>query len=562
MRVLGNLRVNTKFGIILALSAVAVVVAVAVASVVLHDRMISDRAAQLAAVVDNAESYAQSLEDEVTAGHMTRDAAVARFIQTVRPMRFAGGSGYLIMARMNGVFLLNAAVPKLEGTIGGLDAKGKPIVMQFINVVKDKEQGLLRYEFPKPDQTQPLPKLSFIKRFRPWDVMLSTGVWIDDIENDYKAIRWKLILAGFGILAVSSAVAFLVGRDIVRPLGTLKTRMVAIADGDLAINVPEVRRRDEIGGMAGALETFRRKAVALKDLQTEQDGLKAAAEAEKRTTMLALANGFEAQLKDIVLGLAGAAGRMQTTARSMTGTATKAQQRTTAVSSAATAVSANVEAVAAAAEELSASSQEIGRQVVQAAEVARKAVEESTRTNLQVATLSETAQQIDEVVDLINSIAGQTNLLALNATIEAARAGESGKGFAVVASEVKSLASQTARATENIRSKIQAVQSQSEQAVMAIRAIAGTIHGLNEVSTAIAAAVEEQSAATGEITRNIQSAAEETQGVSVHIDAMGDAAAEAGASADEVLAAADALAGQADALGGEVSGFLARIRAA
>ena len=562
MKVLGNLPVNTKFGIILALSAAAVVVAVVVASVVLHDRMMSDRAAQLAAVVDNAESYAQSLEDEVTAGHMTRDAAIARFIQAVRPMRFAGGSGYLIMAHMNGIFLLNAAVPKLEGTFGGLDATGKPIVMQFINVVKDKDQGLLHYDFPKPNQTQPSPKLSVIRRFRPWDVMLSTGVYIDDIETDYNAIRWKLMLVGFGILAVSSAVAFLIGRDIVRPLGALKTRMVAIADGDLAIDVPEVRRRDEIGGMAGALETFRRKAVALKDLQTEQDGLKAAAEAEKRATMLALANSFEAQLKDIVLGLTGAAGRMQTTARSMTGTAVNTQQRTTAVASAATAVSANVDAVAAAAEELSASSQEIGRQVVQAAEVARKAVEESTRTNAQVATLSETAQQIDEVVDLINSIAGQTNLLALNATIEAARAGEFGKGFAVVASEVKSLASQTARATENIRSKIQAVQSQSEQAVTAIRAIAGTIHGLNEVSAAIAAAVEEQSAATGEITRNIQSAAEETQGVSVHIDAMGNAAAQAGASANEVLAAADALAGQADALGGEVSGFLARIRAA
>ena len=392
--------------------------------------------------------------------------------------------------------------------------------------------------------------------------MLSTGIWIDDIENDYNAIRWKLILAGFGILAVSSAVAFLIGRDIVRPLGTLKTRMVAIADGDLGIDVPEVQRGDEIGGMAGALETFRRKAVALQELQTQQDSLKAAAELEKRNAMLALASSFEAQFKDIVLGLAGAAERMQTTARSMTGTVTNTQQRTIAVSSAATAVSANVDAVAAAAEQLSASSQEIGRQVVQAAEVAKKAVEESTRTNVQVANLSETAQQIDEVVDLINSIAGQTNLLALNATIEAARAGKSGKGFAVVASEVKSLASQTARATENIRAKIQAVQSQSEQAVTAIRAIAGTIHGLNEVSAAIAAAVEEQSAATSEITRNIQSAAEETQGVSVHIDAMGDAATQAGASANEVLAAADAMAGQADALGSEVNGFLARIRSA
>ena len=393
--------------------------------------------------------------------------------------------------------------------------------------------------------------------------MLSTGIWIDDIENDYNAIRWKLILAGFGILAVSSAVAFLIGRDIVRPLGTLKTRMVAIADGDLAIDVPEVRRRDEIGGMAGALETFRRKAVALKELQTEagqSEGGRRGWKSEMRCWHWRAVS--RPSSKDIVLGLAGAAGRMQTTARSMTGTVTNTQQRTTRFLRRRPRFRRTWTRSPPRQRNCRRRARRSAARSCRPRRSPKRRWRKVTRTNVQVATLSETAQQIDEVVDLINSIASQTNLLALNATIEAARAGESGKGFAVVASEVKSLASQTARATENIRSKIQAVQSQSEQAVTAIRAIAGTIHGLNEVSAAIAAAVEEQSAATSEITRNIQSAAEETQGVSVHIDAMGDAAAQTGASANEVLAAADAMAGQADALGSEVNGFLARIRAA
>jgi methyl-accepting chemotaxis protein len=562
VKFLGNLRVNAKFAIILALCAVAVGVTVAAASSILHARMISDRAGQLAAVLDGVGAYAQSLEDEVTAGHMTRDEAINRFGQAVRPMRFAGGSGYILAARMDGIFFLNPVVPKFEGTVGGRDAAGKPIVMRFIDAVRDQDQATLTYAFPKPGQTDPLPKLALIKRFRPWDAMLSTGVWIDDIEDDYRAIQRKLVFAGFGILAICCAAVFLVGRDIVRPLGALKNRMVAIAGGDLSVDVPEARRGDEIGGMARALETFRLEAADLRDLRAKQDGLHAAAEAEKRRATMALASDFESHLNDIVLGLTAAAGRMQATARSMTGTTASTRQRTSAVSSAATEVSANVDAVAAAAEELSVSSREIGRQVVHAAEVARKAVEESTRTNVQVTALSQTTQQIDDVVNLINSIAGQTNLLALNATIEAARAGESGKGFAVVASEVKSLAAQTARATEEIRAKIQAVQSQSEQAVAAIRAITGTIHGLNEVSAAIAAAVEEQSAATGEITRNIQSAAEGTQGVSAHIGAVGQAVEQSGVSAEEVLAAADALARQADALNGEVSGFLVRVRAA
>jgi methyl-accepting chemotaxis protein len=562
MKMLSNLRVNAKFAIILALSAAAVVVAVAVASFLLHDRMISDRTAELSVVLDNAQAYAQALENEVTAGRMTRDQAIERFRGAIRTMRFADGSGYVLGAGMDGIFFLNPVMPKAEGTLGGRDAAGKPIVMRFIDAVKNQDQATLVYSYPKPNQTSPLPKLALIRRFRPWDAMFSTGIWIDDIEHDYHKIQLTLVLAGFGILLISGAASFLVGRDIVRPLGALKARMASIADGDLSVPVPEAGRGDEIGGMARVLETFRAKAVELKALQAEQDGLKVAAEAEKRRAMAELANGFEASVKAIVLGLSEAAGHMQTSARSMVTTAATGRTQTSAVVTAATEVSANVGAVAAAAEELSMSSREIGRQVEQASEVTRQAVEESKRTNSQVAALSETAQQIDEVVNLINSIAGQTNLLALNATIEAARAGESGKGFAVVASEVKSLASQTARATEEIRTKIQAVQTQSAQAVSAIRAIAGTIDSLNAVSAAIAAAVDEQSAATGEITSNIQSAAHGTQDVSEHIDAVGKAANQAGASADEVLSAADALAQQADTLSTEVDGFLSRVRAA
>ncbi len=252
---------------------------------------------------------------------------------------------------------------------------------------------------------------------------------------------------------------------------------------------------------------------------------------------------------------------METTAQSMSATADQSSALVSAVASAAEETSVNVQTVSAGTEQLSSSISEIGRQVVTSAQIARKAVDEAGATDATMQGLADNASRISVVVDLIQTIASQTNLLALNATIEAARAGEAGRGFAVVASEVKNLASQTAKATDEIRSQIASMQSVTASAVAAIRSISSTIGEINNVTTAIAAAVEQQGAATREIARNIQHAAGGTSEVSSNIVGVSTASAEAGSAAVEVLGASGALRREAEMLRAEIDTFLGNIRA-
>jgi methyl-accepting chemotaxis protein len=218
--------------------------------------------------------------------------------------------------------------------------------------------------------------------------------------------------------------------------------------------------------------------------------------------------------------------------------------------------------VAAAAEELAASIGEIGRQVTQSSKITGQAVVDAQRTDAIVRALAEGAEKIGHVVGLISTIAGQTNLLALNATIEAARAGDAGKGFAVVASEVKSLANQTAKATEEIGAQIAQIQAATKEAVAAIRNITGTIEQVSAISVSIAAAIEQQDAATAEIARNVQQTAQSAQSVTATISGVSQAANDTGAAAEQVLGAASGLSTQAEQLNDEVHRFVADVRAA
>jgi methyl-accepting chemotaxis protein len=268
------------------------------------------------------------------------------------------------------------------------------------------------------------------------------------------------------------------------------------------------------------------------------------------------------RVKEVVGVVASAANEMQSTAQALSATAEETQQQSQTVAAASQQATANVQTVASAAEELSSSISEITRQVERSTSVARTAVEEAERATATVQVLSDAAQKVGQVVNLINDIAAQTNLLALNATIEAARAGEAGKGFAVVANEVKSLANQTAKATEEIGGQITAIQGAIGASVEAIQRVGATIQEIDHISTTIASAVEEQGAATQEIARNVQEASAGTQQVSANINGVSDAATETGRSSGQLLDAAGELARQSDTLRGEVEGFLAYLKTA
>jgi len=284
--------------------------------------------------------------------------------------------------------------------------------------------------------------------------------------------------------------------------------------------------------------------------------------ARHTAALRSLAAELDGPVKDMVSTLSDTAGELTASSMSMSSATDQTNRQAAAVAAAAEVASANVSTVAAAAEELSASIGEIAQHVGHSAQIARSAVAEAERTNATIQGLAAAAQRIGDVVDLINGIASQTNLLALNATIEAARAGEAGKGFAVVANEVKSLASQTARATEEIRQHIDEMQAATSQAVGAIRGIDATIRQIDEISTTIAAAVEEQGAATGEIARNVQQASAGTMAVSEAIGGVTTATEGTGRTAQEVMVAAESLGRQADRLNRTVDNVLHRMTTA
>lgn len=371
--------------------------------------------------------------------------------------------------------------------------------------------------------------------------------------------------ANLALLAVAIAVSIggimLVGRHILRPLGLLRDAVARLAAGDHGVVLDVGRRSDEIGALADSLGQFRQSAIekaALEAGQIARQGELAARQREVEQRVAA----FEQQVNGALAALGNSSQAMNAAATSMTELTGQSTEQVEAASLAASDASANVAGIAAASEELSASINEIARQVSAAAGITGRAVDEVRMTDDTVRSLAEAAARIGEVVRLISDIAGQTNLLALNATIEAARAGDAGKGFAVVASEVKSLANQTARATEEIAAQINAVRSVTEAAVTAIKSIGTTIDEVSAVASAIAAGVEQQGASTQEIARNAQEAARRTMEVSRSVALVAEHVSGAGGNAQAVQQAAGAVAGESDRLRGEVSTFLQDIRAA
>ena len=564
MQFLDRFKIKAKLGLLLGLSALALTVLAMMAASLMHQRMIDDRVAKLHAIVEVLVGQAQALEDQVKAGKITHDEALARFRSAVYGSWYDNHHDYVMTFTMDGVAIANGAQPGQQGTsrLATKDPNGKPIVGSMIALLKTADEGLVDYVFPKPGTKTPLPKLTYVQKFKPWNAFFATGVWIDDIEAEYHAMLWKLSLIGLSIMAVVAIITFGVNRNITGALGSLKEKMAKLAAGDLKVEIAEAARRDEVGDMARTVQVFKENAAQMHRLESEQAELKAQGEAEKRRALGELASRFEARVRGIVEAVSQAASEMQSTSDGLTASAEGTRQKALAVASGAGQATTNVQTVAAAAEQLSSSIAEIGRQVVQAASTAKAAAEEGRKTDQSVASLAEAAEKIGEVVALINDIASQTNLLALNATIEAARAGEAGKGFAVVASEVKSLATQTAKATDDIRAQIASIQGETQSAVQAIRSISATIMAVNEISSSIASAVEEQTAATQEITRNVQQAAAGTRDVSQNITGVSDAVEKAGGVAKGVKHAADGLAEQAKALRHEVDQFLATLRAA
>ncbi|WP_435538138.1 methyl-accepting chemotaxis protein [Azospirillum sp. ST 5-10] len=566
MGVLSNLSIRTKLTILVVVSVIVPFAVIAVSGTLSHQRMVDDRVATVRAVVETGIGLAKGLQAEVEAGTLTRDEALERFRNALHSMYYNGGADYMYAYDMKGIAVANPSNHKAVGTDRtGLKDKSpeqKLFVREMVDTMQRQDSAIVHYSWPKLGSEVPLEKTNYVQRFQPLGVIIGSGVYTDDIDEAYQAFMVRLATTALALIGVLVATAFLINRDIHRSLLALRTRMSALAAGDLTVRFPEAGRRTEIGAMAQALEVFRENAETRQRLEAEHAEMVERTAKEKRLAMETLAATFENSVGDAIRSITAETETLQKQAQTMLAAASETGKLATTVSATTEQTSTNVQTVASASEQLSASIDEISRHVNVSGRIAGEAVGQAQRANTKVGGLAEAVEKIGAVVGLINDIASQTNLLALNATIEAARAGEAGKGFAVVASEVKQLATQTAKATEDITVQISGIQTVTNDAVLEIRGIAEVIGQINENTITISSAVEEQGAATREIVRNIQEAASGTREVASDIGGVSGAADQSGKAAQGVLGTSQLLASQADALNREVATFLRTVRQA
>ncbi len=372
-----------------------------------------------------------------------------------------------------------------------------------------------------------------------------------------------ILMLAIGGTLLGAALALVLGRGISAPMTAMCRAMRELAGGKFDVVLPGLGRKDELGEMAGAVEEFKLQAVAKAERDASaQDAQNKEAGAARRAELIRFADDFETAVGSIVSNVSSSAGQLEQAAGVLTRTADTTQGLSSQVAGASEEASTNIQSVASATEELSASIGEIGRQVHESNRIAEAAVQQAQATDARIGELSRAASEIGDVVKLINAIAEQTNLLALNATIEAARAGDAGRGFAVVAAEVKSLASQTAKATEEISGHIAGMQDATQESVAAIKEIGATIAQISNIASSIASAVEEQGAATSEIARNVHSVAIGTREAASNIVQVNRGATETGEASGEVLSSAKALTSESTRLRAELDRFMGNIRAA
>ncbi|MFP5516992.1 MAG: methyl-accepting chemotaxis protein [Alphaproteobacteria bacterium] len=561
---ISELPLRWRIGFLASLSIIAAGLTAAVGGHFVNRALVEQRMNSVRFIAQSGNSIAERFYRLSQDGAMSEEEAKDRAKTAIGAIRYADGE-YLWIWTSQIVSVMHAN-PALIGKSGAeiRDRNGVYVIREAVRGALTPVPEFVTYEWPRPNDPKgpTFEKLAYSVHFKPWDWVVGSGVYTDDLRSAFIGMIsvFGLVVAGISCLAL--LLGWAVARSVTRPLSRVHGVMLRLADQDLDAEVPERGRRDEIGGMARTLEVFKENILRNRQMEQERRTAAGQAAAEKREAVFDLANRFETRVGRIVDQLGQSAQDFRETASHLSGAVQKAEQECTSVASTSEQASVNVQAVASAAEEMSTAIRDLSGRVAQAAQRSKMTAERAEQARSHMDALSTAIEQVDQVVASINAVASQTNLLALNATIEAARAGEAGKGFAVVASEVKNLASQTHAMTEQIGQQISTVKAASGRTVEAMRGIIGQVEQIDRSAAEMAVSVEQQSAATDEISRNAQQAAIGTSDVSRSVIDIENAERESGVAAKQVTLSADALAADAALLKHELETFLAEIRAA
>jgi methyl-accepting chemotaxis protein len=560
-----NRSIAAKLATMTVLGAICMMLVATMVLVVARNQLLTERTEKAHAIVDAVWQMADHFQRAAASGEMTEDEAKKRFFAAAGNVWYENHTNFVfIYDYETGICVSNPGVPTFLGKDmrGAKDINGLPFASIMMDLAR-KGEGTLRYTFLRSStDPTPLDKVAFTRGFAPWHMMIATAGYINDVDASFWSMLRTASVVIVVLMLISIAIAWATTRSVVKPLTALKARMASLSAGELDAPVANAERSDEIGEMARTVQVFRDAMIETNRLREQQAATELTRANERKADMNRLADKFESEVGEIINLVTSAASQLEASSTTLTRTADTVEKVSHRASHASGEASSNVHSVAAASEELSSSIGEISRQVEASARIAGEAVTQAQKTDARVSQLSQAASRIGDVVDLIQSIAGQTNLLALNATIEAARAGSAGKGFAVVAAEVKTLAEQTAKATDEISQQISDIQSATQDSVAAIKEIGATIARISEISAAIASAVEEQGAATQEITRNVQRAAEGTSQVEAAIADVQRGASETGGASSEVHSAAQSLSSEGNRLKHQVASFMNSVRAA
>ena len=498
---------------------------------------------QISHLTEGAVTIVNSFVAKAKSGEMSEADAKAAALDLLNDYRF-DGENYIYATDYNHCMVLDPLSP---GDVGKCNPDSR--VRNMIVEAAKSGGDIITYETKKPGEGDKLiEKAAYVRPITEWNWALGAGVYMDDVQSEFVSIITRIVIISTIAIVIAGILSWIVGTRITRGIVGLNDSIRAIADGDYNAPVETDSRFIEIGDMGEGVLALRDKSAQAQKLENDAAGLKAKSEEERRENIRAIASKLESEVGGIAGALDQSVKRSNDLAISMARNADGILGQSQHAASAAGEVSHSVDAVAAATEELSSSITEINVQISQMSNTVERATDESQSASNDVAGLSATVEKIKEIIGLINDIAGQTNLLALNATIEAARAGEAGKGFAVVANEVKNLATQTAKATDEIAAQINDIVDGTERAVTGISRVSETIEQVRSASTAIAAAIEEQGAATQEISGNANRSADGVKEISNSVEDTMNNAQSTTQEADELKSASAELSSRSSEL--------------